>query len=377
MKKILVTGSLGYIGSVLVPYLNKNNFDCIGYDTGFFRDCILYPPIEQKTIYKDVRDITKKDLKGINTLVHLAGISNDPFGNLSAEKVYTPTRVYSLKLAKMCKEMGIRFIFASSCSVYGKGDMYPLTEDSKTYPQTPYSINKLQIERDLIKISDNNFSPIILRFATVFGPSPRMRFDLFINMFAGMNITMNKIILNSNGEAWRPNIYILDVLKAIKYAIEYKFTEDKAVILNIGDSTNNFRIIDIAKIFTKIMQGSKVEFLSKEKDTTSIEQNELIRDKKIQDGVDKRTYQVSFERIKTVFKGFECDWTVKKGIESMIKIFKDLNLTEKEFKNINFYRLQKYEYLSKKNYISEDVSWKKILFKEIMYEKNNNKQSLP
>jgi len=363
MKKILVTGSLGYIGSVLVPYLNENNFDCVGCDTGFFRDCMLYQPKEQRTIFKDVRYITKDDLKGINTVIHLAGISNDPFGNLSAEKVYNPTRVYTIKLAKICKEMGVRFIFASSCSVYGKGHTELLTEDSKTYPQTPYSLNKLHIEKDLEKITDKNFSPIILRFATVFGPSPRMRFDLFINMFIGMIITTNKIILNSNGNAWRPNIYILDLLKAIRYAVEYEFLDANPIILNVGDSSNNYRIIDIAEMITKMIQGSKIKFLFKEKDiTSSTEQNELIRDKKIQDGVDKRTYQVSFERVKTVFKGFKCDWTVEKGTESMIKIFKNLNLTEKQFKSINFYRLQKYEYLSKKNYISEDVSWNRNPF---------------
>lgn len=356
MKKILVTGSLGYIGSVLVPYLNENNFDCIGYDTGLFRNCILYQPKEQKTIFKDVRYITKYDLKGINILIHLAGISNDPFGNLSAEEVYNPTRVYSLKLAKMCKKMRIRFIFASSCSVYGKAGQDLVTEESETNPQTPYSLNKLQIENDLKKIIDNNFSPIILRFATLFGLSPRIRFDLYINMLIGMGLTQKKIVLNSDGKAWRPNIHIQDVCKAIKHAINYEYNYNESLILNVGDTKQNFRIIDVAKMIQNQIEGCQLTYL---KANLNDKENQLIRDRKIRDGVDSRTYKVSFEKIKTVFKGFKCDWTVEKGIESMIKMFKDLNLTEKEFKNINFYRLQRYEYLFKNNYISKNLYWNK------------------
>ena len=172
-KKILVTGSLGYIGSGLVPYLTKNNYVCIGYDTGFFKDCILYPPEEQKTVFKDVRQMTEDDLKDVDVLIHLAGISNDPFGKLKPEEVYDPTLNYSLILAEICKKLGVKFIFASSCSIYGKASEEILTEDSPANPQTPYSLNKLQIEEGLKRITNRDFSPIMLRFATVFGPSPR------------------------------------------------------------------------------------------------------------------------------------------------------------------------------------------------------------
>ncbi len=362
MKKVLVTGSMGYIGSVLVPYLSENNFKVAGYDTGFFKDCNLFMPKNQDIILKDMRDFSESDLKNIDVVVHLAGISNDPFGNLSAEKVYNPTRVYSLKLAKMCKGMGIRFIFASSCSIYGKAGQDLVTEESETNPQTPYSLNKLQIENDLKKISDNNFSPIILRFATLFGLSPRIRFDLYINMLIGMGLTQKKIVLNSDGKAWRPNIHILDVCKAVKEAINHEYNYNEPLILNVGDTKQNFRIIKVAKMIRNQIGGCELTYLKLNPYDKSPKESELIKDRKIQDGVDSRTYKVSFERIKTVFKGFKCDWTVEKGIESMIKMFKDLNLTEKEFKNINFYRLQKYEYLFKKNYISENISWNKNTF---------------
>jgi len=358
-KKILVTGSLGYIGSVLTPYLTKNNYECIGYDTGFFKDCILYLPEEQKTVFKDVRQMAEYDLKDIDVLIHLAGISNDPFGKLKSEEVYDPTLNYSLRLAEICKKLGVKFIFASSCSIYGKASEGILTEDSPANPQTPYSMNKLQIEDGLKHITNRDFSPIMLRFATVFGPSPRMRFDLFINMFAGMALTMNKIVLNSDGKAWRPNIYIKDVLKSVKYAMEYDPLDSEPIVLNVGDNSANFRVIDITNMFKEILPKVEITFLLKENFKPSSSDYELIKDKKIQDGVDKRTYKVSFEKIKKTFKGFHCDWPVKKGIKNLIKILAATELTEKKFKDINFYRLQKFEYLFQHRYISKELYWNK------------------
>ena len=149
MKRILVTGSLGYLGSVLTKTLAESGYACIGYDTGFFNHCLLYPAPITETIFKDARDITKSDLKNIDVLVHLAGISNDPMGKLDASHVYDPTRVYTLNIASLCKRLGVRFIFASSCSVYGLGGDELLTESSPTHPQTYYSLNKLQIRREI------------------------------------------------------------------------------------------------------------------------------------------------------------------------------------------------------------------------------------
>jgi len=356
-KKILVTGSLGYIGSGLVPYLTKNNYVCIGYDTGFFKDCILYPPEEQKTVFKDVRQMTEDDLKDVDVLIHLAGISNDPFGKLKPEEVYDPTLNYSLILAEICKKLGVKFIFASSCSIYGKASEEILTEDSPANPQTPYSLNKLQIEEGLKRITNRDFSPIMLRFATVFGPSPRMRFDLFINMFAGMALTMNKIVLNSDGKAWRPNIYIEDVLKSIKYAVEYNPPASEPVIINVGDNASNFRVIDVANMFKETKPKVEITFLLKEKFKPSSTDYELVEDKKILEGTDRRTYKVSFERIKETFKGFQCDWSIREGIKNLLKILEDVNLTEKNLKNINFYRLQKFEYLFEKKYLTKELYW--------------------
>jgi nucleoside-diphosphate-sugar epimerase len=354
MKKVLVTGSLGYLGSVLTGYLQRNGFECVGYDAGFFRDCLLYDPRGTKTVIRDVRDLEEKDLEGFDALVQLAGISNDPFGNLDAAKVYDPTREYTFKIARMCKKKGVRFIFASSCSVYGVGQGELLDEDSPTAPQTPYSLNKLQIEQDLQTIVDRTFSPIALRFATAFGPSPRLRFDLVINMLAGMALTTGKIILNSDGTPWRPNVHVLDICKSIRCAISCGHDEGKLLVLNVGDENNNLQIIDIARKVQANLPGCDLKFLS---ENPELDKEGLVRDRKVKQGVDTRTYKVSFEKIRRVFPGFQCDWSVAAGIKDLLAKLQEVKLTEPQFKNKNFYRLQKIESLYQNHDLSADLRW--------------------
>lgn len=354
MKKILITGSQSYIGSVLGSYLIENNFQVQGIDTGFIKDCLLYPTKDVNTIYKDTRKLNEKDLKGFDCIVYLAGISNDPFKNFDPAKVYDPVRKHTIDTAKLCKKLGIKFIFSSSCSIYGKGVNGYSDEKSKVFPQTPYSVNKLQIERDLIKITDRNFTPIILRFATLFGLSPRMRFDLVVNMFTGMAYTSGKIILNSNGLVWRPNVHIKDVSQAIMLAMELKLDKGEPIILNVGDTSQNFQILKLAKIVQEEVPGCEIAFLDK---TSSLTNKELIQDRKIQDGVDSRNYKISFEKIKKTMPTFKCNWTVQKGVRDMLKKFKQINLTRKQFENINFYRLQKLEQLIKQGILSDQLFW--------------------
>jgi len=352
-KKILITGSLGYLGSVLTEYLMRYGFSCVGYDTGFFCDCVLYPPSLTQTIIRDARDITEHDLDGIAAVVHLAGISNDPFGNLDAATVYDPTRYYAKTVASLCKQKGVKFIFASSCSVYGKSDAGVLNEESQTNPQTPYSLNKFQIEQDLRSLSDETFSPIALRFATAFGLSPRMRFDLVINMFVGMAAVSKNIILNSDGSAWRPNVHVLDICQAIRCAIESQWKGGGLLVLNVGDNANNMQIVEIAKLIQKSIPGCDLKFLSEDK---NLDKEGLVRDRKV-NGVDTRTYQVSFDKIKKIFPNFRCEWSIEDGVKEMAKKFHDLPLTEQTLKSIDFYRLQKIEYLYLNHYISNDLRW--------------------
>jgi nucleoside-diphosphate-sugar epimerase len=354
MKRVLVTGSLGYLGSVLTGYLEESGLEVVGYDTGFFRDCLLYDPPATKTVFCDARDLQEKDLDGFDALVHLAGISNDPFGNLDAAKVYDPTRAYSLRAAQLCKKKSVRFIFASSCSVYGKGQEELVDEDSPSFPQTPYSLNKLQIEQDLRTISDTDFSPIALRFATAFGPSPRLRFDIVINMLAGMALATGKIVLNSDGTPWRPNIHVLDICKSVRCAIDCDHNGGKLLVLNVGDEANNLQIIDIAKRVQSQVPGCELKFL---KENPELDREGLVQDRKVKGGVDTRTYKVSFEKVRRTFPGFQCDWSVDRGVADLLEKLRAVGLDEKQFKYKNFYRLQKIESLYQDHYLSEDLRW--------------------
>lgn len=356
MKRILVTGSLGYLGSVLTISLVESGFDCIGYDTGFFKDSILYPTPTILTVFRDARDITEVDLKNIDVLVHLAGISNDPMGNLNPAQIYDPIRLYSFKIAKMCKKLGVRFIFASSCSVYGLGADELLTEISPTYPQTPYSLNKLQIEEDLRSISDKDFSPIALRFATVFGNSPRLRFDLVVNMLTGMAMANKKIVLNSDGQAWRPNLHINDVCKAVRCAIKFDYRGGELLVLNVGSDENNLKVIEIAKIIQRAIPGCELKFLA---ENPELDKEGLIRDRKIKSGGDTRTYKVSFEKIKETLPGFKCEWSVERGVKDMAAKLEEISFNMEIFKRRGFYRLQQLEYLYENGNISDDLQWLK------------------
>uniref|UniRef100_UPI00404803D7 NAD-dependent epimerase/dehydratase family protein n=1 Tax=Algoriphagus sp. TaxID=1872435 RepID=UPI00404803D7 len=355
MKKILITGSLGYLGSVLTHSLTESGFDCIGFDTGFFKDTLLYPEYPSNSVFCDARQITEAELKNIDAVVHLAGISNDPVGKLDPARVYDPTRIYAFEIAKMCKKLGVRFIFASSCSIYGLGQDELLTEESEVFPQTGYSLNKLQVEQDLRTLADKDFSPIALRFATVFGNSPRIRFDVVINMLTGMAVANKTIVLNSDGKAWRPNLHIQDVCNAVRCSIEYDYKGGELLVLNVGADENNLQVIDIAKIIQRSIPGCELKFLN---ENPELDREGLIRDRKVK-GEDTRTYKVSFEKITKELPGFKCEWNVERGVIDMADKLKDLNLDLATFKSRGFYRLQQLEYLYENGFISDDLYWLK------------------
>lgn len=353
VKKILIIGSHGYLGSRLTDFLNEKGYLCVGVDIGFFRNGVIYEPVYIPTINKEARTIDESDIEGFDVVIMLAGISNDPFGNLSTEVIYDPTRAYAIRIAKICKKLGVRYIFPSSCSVYGIADGM-LDENGATNPQTPYSMNKLQIEEDLAKISDNGFSPIALRLATVFGISPRIRFDVVINMLCGMAVTQKKVVLNSDGQAWRPHVHIEDVCEAFRCCIEWETTGEGLKVMNVGRNDNNVRIIDVARMIVDYIPGSELQFLSAKKLTA---EDELVVDKKIHDGVDSRTYQVNFDKVHQKLPNFISKWNIQKGVEKLIEDLERLQLDENKFKQRDFYRLQQINHLYITNQINSDLSW--------------------
>ena len=284
----------------------------------------------------------------------LAGISNDPFGHMTSEQIYDPTRDYALKIAQMCKELRIQFIYPSSCSVYGAANDEFLTEESQTNPQTPYSINKLQVEAGLSSMADKDFSPIALRFGTIYGISPRIRFDVVINMLCGLAITSNKITLNSNGKAWRPHLHIEDACQSFERCLDWNPNLGELVVLNVGQNEDNYQVIDIANIIHTNVANSKLNYLSQ---SDAINGDELVKDRKIQDGVDTRSYKVLFDKIDQTLPGFKCKWTVESGIQNLLNEFKEISLTQDIFNKREFYRLQQIEFLHNTNQINDNLLW--------------------
>lgn len=352
MARVLVTGSLGYIGSVLTPFLEEAGHQVRGIDTGFFAGGLLYAPSSVDVRMDDVRDLRPDDLDDVDAVVHLAGISNDPIGALDVARVYDPTRVYSRDIAAWCKARGVKFIFASSCSIYGLGSPDLMTEDSTPTPQTGYSVNKLQIEQDLQDLSDASFSPIALRFATIFGRSPRLRFDVVVNMLTGMAVADGRVVLNSNGQAWRPNLHILDACEAIRRAIELDYRDGRLLVLNVGDEAANLRVLDLARIVQQAT-GADLKFLA---DNPELDADGLIRDRKVS-GADTRTYRVSFERIRSAMPGFRCAWSVERGVADMVELFRALPLDAARFRQRECYRLQQLEHLHRVGALSDDLRW--------------------
>lgn len=347
-QKVLVIGSQGYLGSRLNNYLREYGFNFKGLDTGFFKKGILGKVNDANDFYFDIENITEEDLNQFDVVVQLADFSNDPIDKLNPKLFYKRTKNYTIRIAKICKKLGIKFLYPSSCSVYGVNEKI-LNEKSLTNPQTFYSKNKIEIEQSLKKISDKNFTPIILRLATVFGYSPRIRFDVVINMLIGMGLTSKKIILNSNGQAWRPHVFIDDVCLTIIEFIKKQKLKNSYFPLNIGSNDNNEKIINVAQLIKSKIKNCKLQYLN-DKEENNLNET-LIKDRKITNGKDKRTYKVNFNKLQKVLKNIKYT-NIDNGIEKTIYDLRNNKINLKKFQQREFYRLQQIEYLYKKGKLS-------------------------
>ena len=269
--------------------------------------------------------------------------------NLESDNIFDIELAYSKQLALLCKEHGVQFIYASSCSVYGAADQEVRDESSSPNPITPYSLNKLNIEQELTKLTTKSFQPICLRFATAFGFSPRMRFDIVVNMFVGMALSTGTITLNSNGQAWRPFVHIKDICQAVECAINHTPTAIGPLIVNVGATQQNYQVLEIAEMVQTCIPKTEINFLD--------QYDELISDRKVSDGIDKRNYRLSFEKIKSVFPGFSCVWDLRRGIEDMVEQLNRIECDQQTFRNHQFYRLQHMENLLNAGLIKDNLMW--------------------
>ena len=338
---ILVTGTDGYIGSVLGPHLIKKGYNVTGLDTGFYRAGWLYnngETIYPSYIHKDLRNISQDDVEGFDAVVHLAELSNDPLGKLNPEITFKINHEGSLRLAKLCKKVGIsRFVYASSCSVYGEGDDSYKTEESEVNPQTAYAECKTLVERDVMQIADESFSPTFMRNATAYGPSPRMRFDIVLNNLSGLAWTKGVIEMISDGMPWRPLVHVKDISKAIGCALAAPRETIHNQVFNVGDTEENFRVREIAEIVGEAFPGCKTTFGSS--------------------GGDNRSYRVSFDKINSELPDFSCDYTAADGARQLYEVFNKIDMDDEVFNSEPYTRLKQLKHLLHTNQVTNDLYW--------------------
>ncbi|BAZ17328.1 3-beta hydroxysteroid dehydrogenase/isomerase [Calothrix sp. NIES-4071] len=340
--KVLVTGTEGYLGSLLPTLLFERGHEVIGVDTGYYKVGWLYngTEITAKTLNKDIRHISAEDLQGVEAIVHMAELSNDPAGQLAPNITYDINHKGSVRLAKLAKDAGIRrFVYMSSCSVYGVATEGDVTEESPVNPQTAYADCKTLVERDLALLASDDFSPTFMRNATAFGASPRMRFDIVLNNLSGLAWTTKEIKMTSDGTPWRPLVHALDICKAIVCALEAPRDIVHNQVFNVGDTSNNYRVKEVAEIIADVFKGCKLSFGD--------------------NGADNRSYRVSFEKINTVLPGFKCDWNAQRGAEQLYNLFQRIDMTEETFTSRGFTRLKQLEYLIRTAQIDKDFYWVK------------------
>jgi nucleoside-diphosphate-sugar epimerase len=339
--KVIITGIDGYIGTQMAQVFMKRGHDVTGIDSGFYREGWLYNGVKfsPKVITKDTREITLTDLKGFDAVISLADLSNDPLGNQDPKNTYDINHTAIVRLAKLAKKAGVkRFIYSSSCSIYGIAKDGMVDETSEVFPQTAYAKCKLLVEQDLQKLADPFFTVAYMRNATVFGPSPRMRFDLVVNNLSGIAWTEKEIRMSSDGTPWRPLVHILDVCEAFLAVLEAPKNLVQNQVFNVGNTDGNYKVREVAEIIGKVLPGCKVSFGKPDGDT--------------------RSYRVSFEKIKRTFPKLVLKRTVQEGVKDLKKVFESIALDKETFESRAYTRLKEIEHLVKTKQIDKNFFWK-------------------
>ena len=337
--KVLVTGTDGYLGSLLGPRLLADGHDVVGVDTGYYRTGWLYhgQSVSPTTLTKDVRQITVEDLRGVDAVVHMAELSNDPLGDLLGEVTYEVNHAGSVRLATLAKEAGVsRFVYMSSCSVYGVAEG-TVDETSAVNPQTAYADCKTLVERDLRLMAGDSFSPTFMRNATAFGASPRQRFDIVLNNLSGLAWTTGAITMTSDGSPWRPLVHGLDIGNGIRAALTAPREAVHDQIFNIGSNEQNYQVREIAETVASVFTGCRLQFGDS--------------------GADNRSYKVNFDKATTALPGFACEWNAEKGARQLHEVFSTIALDAETFNGRGHTRLKQLEHLLATKQLDASLYW--------------------
>ncbi|HWP48763.1 MAG TPA: SDR family oxidoreductase [Candidatus Limnocylindrales bacterium] len=339
--RVLVTGHKGYIGMVMVPMLLKAGHRVVGLDTNFYETCTFGSDVDLvPEIRKDLRDVEASDLKGFDAVIHLAALSNDPLGDLNPDLTYDINHKATVRLAEIAKQVGIsRFLFSSSCSNYGAAGDALLNEEAPFHPVTAYGISKVRAEQDLVKLADDNFSPILLRSATAYGVSPRLRLDVVLNNLTASAFITGKIFLKSDGTPWRPIVHIEDISRAFLAVLQAPRELVHNQAFNVGRPEENYRIREIAEIVKQTIPHCYIEFA---KDA----------------GPDKRCYRVDSGKLIRTLPEYKPQWNARQGAEQLYKAYQQVGLTITDFEGPKYKRIDQIKKLIHEGRLDENLRWR-------------------
>jgi nucleoside-diphosphate-sugar epimerase len=340
MTRVLVTGHDGYIGSVMAPALLDGGYEVVGLDTGYFRECTLVSRrVEHPTVWKDIRDLEAADLHGFDAVVHLAALSNDPIGNLNEAWTAEINYLSSVRLATLAREAGVeRLLFSSSCIMYGMSEAAVVDELAPLDPKTEYARSKVRAERAISELADDSFSPTFLRNGTVYGLSPRMRFDTVFNDLIGSAVATGRVVVHGDGSPWRPVIHLQDLVRAFMAVLDAprEYVHDET--FNTGADALNHRVGELATIAVEAVPGCELEVLG-------------------EPSADRRTYKADFGKFARVFPDFEFGLTPREGARELRDALVSIGLTQDTFADGRFTRLKWLRHLLEAGQVDGSLRW--------------------
>ena len=340
--RILLTGHHGYIGSVTAPVLLDAGHEVLGLDTRYYEGCDLLPDrAPSPELRRDVRDVSSVDLRGFDAVVHLAGLSNDPLGDLDRELTLAINSEATVALARAAKEAGVgRFVFASSCSMYGAAaDGAPVDESAPLQPLTAYAESKARSEEALADLADDDFAPIFMRNATAYGVSPRMRLDLVLNNLVGWAHTTGAVRILSDGTPWRPLVHIEDISRATAAILAAPVEQVSGEAFNVGLDTENHQVRDLAEIVKETVGDCEVEYAGT-------------------GDPDARSYRVDFGKFARAFPDSGLDWSARAGAREILDAYRAVGLTRTEFEGDRYIRLKRLRLLLDNHALDDELRWR-------------------
>jgi nucleoside-diphosphate-sugar epimerase len=338
--RVLITGHQGYIGSVLTPELLERGHDVVGVDTGYFAECTIVPDrVRAPSIRRDIRDLEADDLAGFDAVVHLAALSNDPIGNLNASWTEQINFDGSVRLAELARAAGVsRFLFSSSCIMYGMSEAAVVDETAPLDPKTEYARSKVRAERAISELADSDFSPVFLRNGTVYGLSPRMRFDTVFNDLLGRAVATRKVVVYGDGKPWRPVVHVQDVAHAFAAALEAPRDKIHDEVFNTGADHLNRQVGELAQIAVDTVPGCELEVLGRA-------------------SADQRTYRADFSKWARTFPECTFEWTPERGALELRDAFEAVGLQQRDFEDPRFTRLAWLQHLIESKALDSDLRW--------------------